>query len=231
MQQGWKQEVIERAEHIGFCRVREKVRTTESVDWHLVNTSYIMRHLQLSTTCCYASQTAPAVKTLSGVCECLHACVCVCTSQRMLAKGVNTVNIKGIITSWNMQRPTHDRTTFIRPSVCCVWLEAQRDKLKGSDRAKGCERKWKQRGWMFFPYAVKVKSGFEESSDQLNWSQMKTKAKQEQGNRLNRRMAWKMQREGKMKRWKWKWQHWFKGKKKREEVSGGVRMVIQQLVG
>lgn len=36
------------------ANVSDKVRqgTNETVDWHLVNTSYIMRHLQLSTTCC-----------------------------------------------------------------------------------------------------------------------------------------------------------------------------------
>lgn len=60
----------------------ERVREKKTVDWHLVNTSYIMRHLQFSTTCCFASQTAQAVKTLLvSVSVCVRLCVSVYKSD------------------------------------------------------------------------------------------------------------------------------------------------------
>lgn len=78
-------------------RRRDKARqeTSETVDWHLVNTSYIMRHLQLSTTCCYASLAAQAVKNLL-VCVCISMCV---HNPQDVGKVYHTVNHKGKVTS------------------------------------------------------------------------------------------------------------------------------------
>lgn len=123
-----------------------------------------MRHLQLSTTCCFASQTALAVRAFAGACACTR---------------INTVNHKHK-SHPEILRHTNT-TTFGRPSLSFVWLEARELNLERARRwksIKGSESRGGEGDAPLSSCTVHSNWALKRSSDPLKTTEMKNKSEE-----------------------------------------------------
>lgn len=138
-----------------------------------------MRHLQFSTTCCFASQTAQAVKTLLvSVSVCVRLCVSVYKSE-----DVGKVNRER-----RKQHPrnvaTHDR----RPSqdLRCLACDSRHknsdsaierergERQEGAEDMKGNEKQRRRGG----SYPCMAHSNWALKSPRIGWTEVEEKQKQ-----------------------------------------------------